>query len=282
MCEFCHKHGEGKKWYLAAANFSEDLFNQAARESIANVLDALGPQSSTPEPPASSPSPAERRASWLRLPRMVRWVARRHQQDVHWGQVVPLEDAFQIVDLVDWIVRLPCTCRASATGDRNARYCYGIGIAPVEASVRKAFTEALDPSLSVETVSKAEAKKSLTDLDRRGAMHSVWTFKTPFIGGLCNCDRDCGAYRAHVMLRYEVMFRAEYVAEVDPDKCNGCRRCMHQCLWGAMTHSLLHEKCAVNPFACYGCGICRAVCSRDAIKLVDRAGVPTAAGLWGV
>ncbi len=25
MCEFCDKHGEGKKWYLRAENYSRDL-----------------------------------------------------------------------------------------------------------------------------------------------------------------------------------------------------------------------------------------------------------------
>lgn len=25
MCEYCHKHGEGKRWYLQAKNYSEDL-----------------------------------------------------------------------------------------------------------------------------------------------------------------------------------------------------------------------------------------------------------------
>ncbi len=31
MCEFCHKHGEGKKWYLQAANYSEDLLSDVRR-----------------------------------------------------------------------------------------------------------------------------------------------------------------------------------------------------------------------------------------------------------
>jgi hypothetical protein len=31
MCEFCHKHGEGKKWYLQAKNYSEDLLNDLRR-----------------------------------------------------------------------------------------------------------------------------------------------------------------------------------------------------------------------------------------------------------
>jgi len=27
MCEFCTEHGEGKKWYLQAKNYSAELLN---------------------------------------------------------------------------------------------------------------------------------------------------------------------------------------------------------------------------------------------------------------
>jgi hypothetical protein len=29
MCDVCHKHGEGKKWYLQANNYSQDLKSAA-------------------------------------------------------------------------------------------------------------------------------------------------------------------------------------------------------------------------------------------------------------
>lgn len=34
MCEFCHKHGEGKKWYLQAKNYSEDLLSDLKRREF--------------------------------------------------------------------------------------------------------------------------------------------------------------------------------------------------------------------------------------------------------
>ena len=34
MCEFCHKHGEGKKWYLQAQNYSEDLLSDLRRRNF--------------------------------------------------------------------------------------------------------------------------------------------------------------------------------------------------------------------------------------------------------
>ncbi len=277
MCEFCHRHGEGKKWYLAARNYSEELYTDAAQRSIAHVMSPLG--SRPIKDPDSAPlrEPLMRRASWL-----IRWIARPHQQDVHWGQVVPIEDTLQVVDLLDWIVRLPCRCRALTISDKNARFCFALGTAGTEEPYRRLLRGAISPALSLETLTREQAKNALVDLDRRGAMHSIWTFKTPFIGALCNCDRDCGAFRTHTALKYQVMFRSEYVARVDPDRCNGCRLCMHQCLFGAMTHSLARGKCAVDELNCYGCGICRAVCHREAISLLPRASVPAVAGLWGL
>jgi hypothetical protein len=31
MCEFCTQHGEGKKWYLNANNYSADLLSDPSR-----------------------------------------------------------------------------------------------------------------------------------------------------------------------------------------------------------------------------------------------------------
>lgn len=40
MCEFCAKHGDGKKWYLQAKNYSEDLTADLRRQkTIAHWFD---------------------------------------------------------------------------------------------------------------------------------------------------------------------------------------------------------------------------------------------------
>jgi len=279
MCEFCHKHGEGKKWYLNASNYAEGLYQDAAKASLRNVMEPLGQV--PPKRQAMEITPAQQFV-FKHAAGLVRWVAKRHQQDVHWGQVVPLEDALQVVDMMDWVVRLPCVCRAQNTGDTRARYCFGIGMAPLEAPLRQAFHEVVHPSLSLESLTREEARQAVEDLDQRGTVHSVWTFKSPFIGGLCNCDQDCGAYRATTQSKFQCMFRAEYVAQVDPDRCVGCRRCMRHCLFGAMGYSLGQERCSVNPVACYGCGACRSACEKGAIALAPRETVPAAATLWGL
>jgi len=133
----------------------------------------------------------------------------------------------------------------------------------------------------LEELPKEEALANLRELEKKGLCHTVWTFIAPFTGGICNCDRsDCMAMRATVTAGLPVMFRAEYVAGVEPELCNGCRQCMRVCQFGAMGYSIAHEKVAIDSTMCYGCGICRASCTKNAIALHDRSSVPLAAHAW--
>lgn len=133
----------------------------------------------------------------------------------------------------------------------------------------------------LETLSGPEALAAIRNHEQEGLCHTVWTFITPFIGGVCNCDRsDCLAMRATLKHEFPVFFRAEYVANLNPDLCNGCRQCMRVCQFGAIGYSAASRKVDIDPGRCYGCGVCRAACARDAISLLDRRSVTAAASLW--
>jgi MinD superfamily P-loop ATPase len=86
--------------------------------------------------------------------------------------------------------------------------------------------------------------------------------------------------RSTVTHAMPVMFRAEYVAEVAPDECAGCRECMRVCQFGAVTYSPSNKKAVIDQRWCYGCGVCRSVCKKNAIRLEERMKVPVAANLW--
>jgi MinD superfamily P-loop ATPase len=121
----------------------------------------------------------------------------------------------------------------------------------------------------------------LKEWETEGLVHTVWTFGTPFIAGICNCDRsDCMAMLATVGRGVQLMFRAEFVAAVDEDLCTGCRSCMRVCQFGAIGYSADRRKIVIDASRCYGCGLCRAVCPQEAITLKDRAAVPAAANRW--
>jgi heterodisulfide reductase subunit A-like polyferredoxin len=86
--------------------------------------------------------------------------------------------------------------------------------------------------------------------------------------------------KATVTHEFPVMFRAEYVAKIDMERCGGCRQCMKVCQFGAISYSGAERKSSVDARRCYGCGICRAACSKESIALLERASVPDIANLW--
>ncbi len=132
----------------------------------------------------------------------------------------------------------------------------------------------------LEKLTREEALEAFRKHEREGLCHTVWTFRTPFIGGLCNCDRsDCWAMRFTVSQDVPIMFRAEYVGQIEPDACNGCRHCIRQCQFGALSWSASNKKAVIDQRWCYGCGICRAVCKENAIALIPRE-QSSVANLW--
>src|SRR4030042_4915965 len=202
------------------------------------------------------------------------------------GQVLPIEDVEQIFGFVNNVTRLDCICR-KGRNTKEQRYCYGISVIPqgeeAQKVVNKPGTGFLSgaETLGLEKVSKEDALQHFRQYEKEGLCHSVWTQLTPFIVGICNCDRsDCGAMQSTVVKGTPMMFRAEYVAELNPELCNGCRQCMRVCQFGAIGYSAGNKKAFIDIGKCYGCGVCRASCTKDAIKLNDRSAVPAVANLW--
>ena len=288
MCEFCTAHGEGKQWYLQMKNYSEELLHaelSSAQKAVVGtntrfewvvgfwenfVIPAIGSipkkqatvqENTEPEQPQVQPTEEEIVS--------VRKV-------VHFGQVIPIEDVERVIDQVDSITRLPCGCRYLTTGKTDKRYCFGFGVDRL--GILGRFPEA---SASLEVLSKEEAKRLFRKYDEEGLMHSIWVGVTPYVEGICNCDRDCGAYKGYIEMRgAPSFFRAEYICQTDWDRCTGCKECMSQCQFGAQFYSSALGKVYIDPTRCYGCGVCRAACQNDAIQLIPRQESLAAAQLW--
>jgi NAD-dependent dihydropyrimidine dehydrogenase PreA subunit len=263
MCEFCTKHGEGKKWYEVMEHYSKELAEDSGRQKYieqfvkntrANAISTIN------------------KLDWSKrkLPfayGFIKKIGNLSMKHNHFGQVIPLEDALNIVDLAPSITRTACICRSVTTGKNNARYCLLLGFDPTNSI--KSWSE-LEATL--ETLTSQETKRMLNEFDKNGLVHSIWTFKTPYIGAICNCDHDCLAYKVQISSDLmNVMFKAEYIAHIDPMECTGCRNCQRQCQFGAVEYSVVHNKCYINPLKCYGCGVCRNMCNNEAISLRDRA-----------
>lgn len=285
MCEFCLQHGEGEKWYLQAKNYSEDLLSDARRrEFIAEFVSVSAEEQGQSVRGMDASLDQFNRAPGI-LRSMMSWRIGSQARKEHHGQVLPIEDVEQILGFVNSVVRVACVCRMGIYGP-EPRFCYGISMAPPEVGLFSFLRD--DPSYqggplmdSMEALTKEEALAAFRHHEQEGLCHTVWTFMTPFIGGLCNCDRhDCQAMRVTLVHHLRHLYRSEYVAAVSPDACNGCRTCMRACQFGAMSYSPSQDKVVIEPRLCYGCGTCRAHCARDAISLSDRQSVPAAANLW--
>ena len=77
-----------------------------------------------------------------------------------------------------------------------------------------------------------------------------------------------------------MVFRAEYIAEMNKDSCIGCRECIKVCQFDAIKFDNSTKKINIDVKKCYGCGICRAVCKKNSISLKDRRSIPEVANLW--
>jgi ferredoxin len=275
MCEFCTQHGEGKVWYLEMKNYAEELFHAELSAAEKEIVQAntryewnqrfwktfVMPAVTGQARPRDDPSFHSRTLE--------------ETKTEHWGQVLPIEDVEQVIDRVDSITRIPCGCRFMSTGLTDKRYCFGFGL-----DKWGVLGDFPSTAASLETLDKEEAKRIFRAFDDEGLVHSIWSGVTPYVIGLCNCDRDCGALRGWMDWGATNFFRAEYVCQVNWDQCTGCKTCMSQCQFGAQYYSSALSRVYISPKKCFGCGVCRTACPNNAIDLVPRKSVPEAANLW--
>ncbi len=281
MCNFCVKHGEGKRWYANAANYALDLESDLRRRGF--IVDFIrnfeGNRRTTNAGLAALrfvPRPARKR--FTRRPEAA---ARRH----HFGQPVPIEECARIFDIATNITRLPCVCRGAMKPHSNAESCC---IVMTVNSHDKLLAEGFrdyqggPASQGFERLTKDEAMAYLRGAEERGLCHTAWTFITPFIAGLCNCDLPSGCMAMKIQLRggIRIMWKGEDVIRHDRELCTGCRRCVKRCPFGAIRVAPRRAGVTVDRLKCWGCGICRSACAKGALSLEPRSATADVATAW--
>jgi len=128
MCEFCTQHGEGKKWYLQMKNYSDEMLHQELTPEQKETVNAKTRLEWNHRFWRGFITPAFNGKS--DIPRAEVFAAKTPAGDKieHFGQVLPIEDIEQVIDMVSSITRMPCGCRYISTGKTDKRYCFGIGI----------------------------------------------------------------------------------------------------------------------------------------------------------
>jgi ferredoxin len=275
MCETCVQHGEGKKWYLQAKNFEKEVL-----KGVAVVRGMIASGGMSEENAVNFHVQFDKIvASDLSAAKGLLTAQTERRKNSN-GQIVPIEDAEQILNLSSNIVRLSCPCRR-LRGVHDARYCIGLNVGAKELET---MAEYPDYARDFEVLSKEEAKKLFREFDREGLVHTVFAH-TPFILGICNCDSTyCQALAGRARWSHlgfnGGITKAEYVSSVDWEKCNGCRECMKLCNFGAISYSAAVKKCSINQFKCCGSGLCRSTCPTRAITMRDRNTIPMLAKDW--
>ncbi len=266
MCKYCGQYGAGHKWYLNPENFTEDIIKSNLVQ-VARIVEMLG----GPEKMDFELGAAQ--AIDILLPNLhdqaaLEMVNEKMANELHGGQVVPLEDALKIVDLTKGIILIPCYCRKYFGGLEKMTCMF---FYPVNEMVPKTR-----PWEKCEHLSAEDAKKYLREFDKLGYVHSVFWAPIPVPIVICNCEYPyCIGLRGRV--NYGVMNttrKSEYICVVDPDKCDGCQgepNCSKRCFFGAIKYSPSDQKVIVSPTDCFGCGVCRPSCNRGAMSLLERS-----------
>lgn len=84
-------------------------------------------------------------------------------------------------------------------------------------------------------------------------------------------DCDVEEPNAHLFLRPEIRETRTIstpVPLIDPDKCDGCKKCMQICRFRAIT--VIGDTVLTFPELCHSCGGCTAVCPQGAIQETGR------------
>lgn len=269
MCEFCTKHGEGRIWYKNAANYANDLLSDLRRRKyIENFLSSAFTDGF--QTLGRLETIFKKKG---RLPKALKTAMVNRAKQEHFGQVLPIEEISELVRNARTIVRMPCACRWNI-GKKEVRCCYAISYGP-DAWYRNIDMSYFGktPNQGLESLNPDKAIKQMQDMEEHGAVHTIWTMMTPFIGAVCNCSPDeCLAMRTLSRIHVEIMERAEYVGKVNKELCDGCGLCDLNCHFNAISSFTQSGRAfaCIDPDKCFGCGLCRRTCSTRAISLILR------------
>jgi len=192
-------------------------------------------------------------------------------------QVIPYEDALQIVQKSSSPIIYPCQCRQAARNcDDPLDVCmlFGLEIYGGDVPGQAVFDPAqmVDGPPRARPVSVDEAVQVLKSAANAGLVHTTMNSKENY-WFICNCcSHACHALRGITQLDIpHAVAPSTYWATVDKDICNGCSACVDRCQVNAieMNEDMVAE---IDYERCLGCGVCTLVCAPEALRLEKRDG----------
>jgi NAD-dependent dihydropyrimidine dehydrogenase PreA subunit len=289
LCEWCYKHGAGKRWYLNSRNYLEETAQAVgAHEYIFELwkhFEKVYLQKiygiSTKGPGYKFSIPVIGRAmhayinSWFRKEKPLKGRNPRRAEG-HPGQVVTLNDAMKVLELAEPILRVNCACRRMTRGIEDP-CCLAFGaLAEMVPKLPRYI-----PDSGAEPMHIDEAKEFVAKMDEGGRVHTVWMGPSPYVAALCSCELpECAATRIRTAYDLQALWKGEYVAKVDLTKCTGCGQCVSRCQFGALSFNDSMSVPFIDQWKCFGCGLCATTCPEGAIEMLDRNNLPALKEVW--
>jgi ferredoxin len=266
MCEICKKHGDGDTWYFNPKNYSRDM-----GEAKSDFLEKIAGKHFN-EWLINGMETIEQFQNIPILNKIVVNLSEKYLDVYHGGQIIPLPELLQVLELIENPALLPCVCREMVGKEKYC--CLNFGLLPD-------LYKKANPNDYIEEVSVQKAKRLLTEWNKVGYYHLILYSKAPYITTVCNCTGHyCTAYKdRNVLGTKTTLLKSEFVAKVKPNLCNGCRTCLSRCQFGAILFDLDENISFVNVSKCFGCGLCQTGCKLNAIEMIERRLSP-AKNLW--
>jgi Fe-S-cluster-containing hydrogenase component 2 len=187
--------------------------------------------------------------------------------------VLPHEDALQVVKSALMLTLNPCTCRvAHHNCDDPVEICIGLswGVPDGQEPGAPLLDHHHAATIAGRLASADEVVDALERAEEAGLVHISMNVKDdPWF--ICNCcPHACALLRAITELGItHAVAPSSFWMTIEKDMCSGCELCVDRCPVGAISMredgiaQVTHEKCL-------GCGVCEVVCGQGAMSLKKR------------
>ncbi len=174
------------------------------------------------------------------------------------GEILPYEDAAQILENAASLAVTQCTCRyVMKKCNRLLEACIQLNRG-ADYAIKRGTGRRIDVAEGKEILKKARAAGLVHMTENRAGIGNV----------ICNCCDCCciGIPFAKNPATRGVIATSRYQAAVDARSCTGCGLCIEVCPVDAISEDGAGAV-NVNPAVCIGCGLCAFECPVSALSL---------------
>jgi ferredoxin len=165
-----------------------------------------------------------------------------------------------------------CACRTHAAQaghpcEHPTRTCLSLNLG-AELLARQGIAEAISRSEAMDILEQAKA----------AGLAQTGDNVQRDVSYICNCC-GCSCGMMNAIKRFDIrnaIVTSNWIAVVEPERCNGCSRCVKVCPVGAITiaseerDGRRHKWAVRDADLCLGCGVCYSQCRRGAMTMQKR------------